>query len=85
MRETIGTQHFAGVKLTPQDFQAMNRGDMFFPSVSVNAGIPLGIMASPYMGQPMNVHSIPVTYLRPNANTRTHNSIGMATPEYKGG
>lgn len=66
--------------MTPQDFQTMNRGDMFFPSITVDSGQLLANVGAFDLTCGRIVKSIPVTYLMPNAAVRPHAPIGKATP-----
>lgn len=69
--------------LQPQNYKAMNRGDMFFPKGHEESGMLEAVLATPFMGSPMHVHAVPIFYGAPRANARPQMPVGMSTPGVK--
>jgi hypothetical protein len=74
----------SSVLVSPQNFVALNRGDMFVPASSVNANVHLAALATPIGDGGRGAHAVPFVYFVANAYVRPTNPIGMATPDYKG-
>lgn len=55
-------------KTMPQNYQAINRGEMFVPRGGVPSGMPIALATTPYMG-PVNVSPVPLIYRKPTTNT----------------
>lgn len=80
MRKVVQQQQQnAFAVLQPQNYVALNRGDMFVPHGSVTPPIYDAIRATPWMG-PMPAHAIPIVYSAPNANARIQSGVGVVTP-----
>lgn len=71
------------VVIVPQNFVALNRGDMYVPASKVDPNLLLARLATPLVSGGTIVHAIPVSYTPMLSNVRTKQAIGMATPEYK--
>ncbi|MNI20180.1 hypothetical protein D3C73_736500 [compost metagenome] len=74
--------------LIPQNYVALNRGDMFIPIGAVPSPIVLASMSQMDGLAGQRVHAIPVSQADQsgvNAQIRPRAPIGMITPEYSGG
>ncbi len=69
----------AWVRTVPQNYAAMNRGDMFVPVGQANnlVAMAAGALVTPGNLAGRQVHSTPVSYAQPNANVRPRN-VGIA-------
>jgi len=72
---------FAHEVLVQQKFRQMNRGDMYVPGGEIKSGTSMGVAASPKMGKPSPVASVPVTYSLPTAEARVKTPVGRVTVE----
>ena len=72
----------ASVSVTPQNYAAYQGGSMFFPVgvVSNAEAMFAGAMATPSLNAGRQVHSVPVTYARPNAQVRPMSLPVAITP-----
>lgn len=72
------TRH-AQIGVTPQSYVAWNGGAMFVPVGHANNGLAMtaGGLSTPDALAGRFVHSVPVSYSRPNAQVRPHN-VGVA-------